>query len=444
MRTKSNSYTGFDMVELHSSTGKSALSPRQIGAITLGNALEIYDFVLYGFLASTLARQFFPADDPLSSLFAAFMVFGAGFVMRPVGAVLLGRYADKYGRLAALQLSIVLMGLGTLVFVLAPTYAQIGAWAGVILVLGRLLQGFSMGGEISASSVALLEGGEANKACGRLSWQFASQGGGSALAALVVLSLGQAMPPHVFADWGWRLAFALGLLIVPTIWMMRRTLVMTESKAGQATDSAQIWSYRQELFWGALLITGSTASVYLMLNFLPVYLAEQQGWPKVIGQSAALLASLVILCASPVFGRLADKLASRQQMIRYALAAAALLVPVLFACILSGQIRWLLLPLVSIYMLTTVALTVAGLALMMESFPPSCRALGTGICYSLGVTLFGGFSAAIVIKLMALTANAWVPAIYLLLALGVSWLAAGRLSARRSAGQPALPAGATA
>lgn len=188
-----------------------ALNRRQIAALALGNGLEIYDFVLYGFLAGVLARQFFPAEDSLTSLFA---VFGAGFVMRPLGAIWLGRYADSHGRLAALQWSIALMGLGTLIFVLTPTHAQIGAWAGALLVLGRLLQGFSMGGEIGAASVALLEGGDERAACRRVSWQFASQGGGSALAALVVLLLSQAMPAEAFAAWGWRLAFALGLLVV--------------------------------------------------------------------------------------------------------------------------------------------------------------------------------------------------------------------------------------
>ena len=403
------------------------LGRRQMAALALGNGLEIYDFVLYGFLASVLARQFFPASDPLTSLFAVFMVFGAGFVMRPLGAICLGWYADRHGRLAALQWSIALMGMGTLIFVVAPTYAQIGAWAGALLVLGRLLQGFSMGGEIGASSVALLEGGDERAACRRVSWQFASQGGGSALAALVVLWLGQMLPADAFAAWGWRLAFALGLLVVPVAWMIRRTLAAA-SPAGHTTRTP-LWPHRRVLAWGTLLITGSTASVYLILNFLPVFLAEQQGWPKLIGQSAALLASLVILLASPWMGRLADRWPQRTWLIRPALLLGMALVPLLFGLILSGQVRWGFLPVVALFMLTTVAQTVSGLTLMMECFPAANRTLAMGICYSLGVTLFGGFSAALVLKLMALTGSPWVPAGYLLLALAMSWLAAGRLTA---------------
>lgn len=210
-------------------------------------------------------------------------------------------------------------------------------------------------------------------------------------------------------------------------WLIRHTLAAA-APARDAVSGASLWPYRGALLWGTLLITGSTTSVYLILNFLPVFLTEQQGWPKVIGQSAVLVASLVILLGSPLLGHLADRLPQRIQLIRPALLLGMVLAPVLFGLILSGQIRWLLLPLVALFMLTTVAQTVSGLTLIMECFPVGCRTLAMGICYSLGVTLFGGFSAALVLKLMALTGSPWVPVGYLLLALVVSWLAAGRLS----------------
>lgn len=403
-----------------------AMDRRQTATLALGNMLEVYDFLLYGFLAPVMAQQFFPATDPLSSLLLTFMVFGAGFIMRPLGAVVLGRLADRHGRLVALQWSIGLMGAGTLLFVLAPTYAQIGSAAGWLLLLGRLLQGFSMGGEISASAVALLEGGPASSATRRVSWQFASQGAGSTLAAIVVLLLGQCLPAAAFASWGWRLAFALGLLLVPVAWAMRRQLAAAHVPplpAGSGLWPAQ----RQRLLWSTLLITGSTAGVYLMLTFLPAYLSEQRGWPKAIGQLAALAAGITIMLASPWFGRLADRLREPASLVRPALACAMLLVPLLFWFVQQDRLQWLLIPLVVLYMLATVAMTVSGLTVLMQGFAPAHRTLATGIVYSVGVTLFGGFSGAIVLKLLAVTGSAWMPALYLLLALATSWLALSRL-----------------
>lgn len=402
------------------------INRRQTATLALGNALEVYDFLLYGFLAPVIAQQFFPATDPLSSLLLTFMVFGAGFVMRPLGAVVLGRHADRHGRIAALQWSIALMGAGTLIFVLAPTHAQIGAAAGWVLLLGRLLQGFSMGGEISAASVALLEAGPASSATRRVSWQFASQGAGSTLAAVVVLLLSQLLPAAAYASWGWRLAFALGLLVVPLAWLMRRQLAagyVSTPPSGPGLWPAQ----RQRLLWSTLLITGSTAGVYLLLTFLPAYLSEQRGWPKAIGQLAALAAGITIMLASPWFGRLADRLQEPARLVRPALAVAMLLVPLLFWFVQQDQLRWLVVPLVVLYMLATVAMTVSGLTLLIQGFAPAHRTLATGIVYSVGVTLFGGFSGAIVLKLLAWTGSAWMPALYLLLALATSWLALTRL-----------------
>lgn len=407
------------------------LSSRQIAAIAVGNGLEIYDFVVYSFFATTIAQQFFPAADPLASLLMAFAVFGAGFVMRPLGALLLGRYADRYGRLAALNLSIWSMGLGTLLFVITPTYQQIGVAASWLILLGRLLQGFSMGGEISAATVYLLEAGAAATACRRVSWQFASQGAGSAAGALVAVAIGSLLPADV-ADWGWRLAFALGLLIVPLGAMIRRQLPDTFNQFGPAGQGGyrQLWAtQRGHLLWGTLMISASTASVYLMLNFLPSFLVARLQWPAVIGQLAALAGGLTIVLASPWLGRLADQRQWRQQLMWPALLLSILLLGPLFAWILGDAIRWLLLPLVMLWMVLTSAITVVGLTMLLEAFPAHSRARALAVVYSSGVTLFGGFSAFLVLKLVALTGSNWMPAAYLLAALGLSSLGLWRFQA---------------
>lgn len=311
------------------SPASSPLDRRQTAILALGNALEVYDFLLYGFLAPVIAQQFFPAADPLSSLLMAFMVFGAGFIMRPLGAV-------------------------------------------------------------------------------------------------VVLLLSQLLPAAAYASWGWRLAFALGLLVVPVAWLMRRQLAAGYVSAPPSGPG--LWpAQRQRLIWSTLLITGSTAGVYLLLTFLPAYLSEQRAWPKAVGQLAALAAGITIMLASPWFGRLADRLSEPARLVRPALACAMLLVPLLFWFVQQDQLRWLLVPLVVLYMLATVAMTVSGLTLLIQGFAPAHRTLATGIVYSVGVTLFGGFSGATVLKLLAWTGSAWMPALYLLLALATSWLALSRL-----------------
>lgn len=407
------------------------LSSRQIAAIALGNGLEIYDFVVFSFFATTIAQQFFPAADPMSSLLMAFAVFGAGFIMRPLGALLLGRYADRYGRLAALSLSIWSMGLGTLLFVIVPTYQQVGVFASWLVLLARLLQGFSMGGEIGAATVYLLEAGSPAAACRRVSWQFASQGAGSAAGALVALALGKLLPAGMY-DWGWRLAFALGLLIVPLGAMIRRQLPDTYDQVLHAGQGGyhQLWTaQRGQLLWGALMISASTASMYLMLNFLPSFLATRLQWPVAIGQLAALAGGLTIVVASPWLGRLADQRQWRQQLMWPALILSMLLLGPLFAWMLGGAMRWLLLPLVMLWMGLTSAISVVGLTMLLEAFPVHNRTRALAIIYSSGVTLFGGFSAFLVLKLIVLTDSNWMPALYLLAALALSSLGLWRFHA---------------
>lgn len=403
---------------------------RHIAAVSIGNGLEVYDFVVYSFFAVLIGQQFFPAADPVASLLLSFVVFGAGFVMRPFGALVIGRYADRHGRIAALNLTIWLMGLGTLLFVITPTYQQIGVTASWLLLLGRLLQGFSMGGEIGAASVYLLEAGAPGNACRRVSWQFASQGAGSAAGALVAVGLGALLPPEA-TGWSWRLAFALGLLIVPVGIMIRRRLQDTAWQRQEASTGSyrELWAlHRPDLWWGTLLITGATASVYLMLNFLPSFLPSQLQWPKQIGQLAALAGGFTVFLVSPLIGRLADHYQWRRTLLWPAIMLALVLVVPMFWLILNEAIRWLLIPLVMIFMVLTSAMSVVGMTLLMEAFPPHIRARALAIIYSMGVTLFGGFSAAIVLKLISVTGSNWMPMIYLVLALAVSLLAAMRFN----------------
>ncbi|EHP38146.1 major facilitator superfamily permease, partial [Cupriavidus basilensis OR16] len=199
-------------------------SRRAIVAAAIGNGLEMYDFTVYSFFAATIGKLFFPSSSPLASLLLSFATFGAGFVMRPLGAVLIGNLADQRGRKAALTLTIVLMTAGTALIAFTPTHASIGVAATVLVVIGRLLQGLSAGGEIGAASALLLESASKRNRCFLVSWQAATQGGAALLGALTGAAVSALLSPDAMLEWGWRLPFMLGLLIAPVGMYIRRHL----------------------------------------------------------------------------------------------------------------------------------------------------------------------------------------------------------------------------
>ena len=202
----------------------SAARRRAVLAATIGNALEWYDFLIYGFLAMTIAKLFFPAENELTSLLLSVGTFGAAAVVRPVASVILGIYADRVGRKAALTLTIFTMGLGTGLIVLAPTYASIGIWAAVLMVSARLLQGFACGGEMGGATAILVENAPDHSRGLYASWQTASQAAGVLLGAMVTTLASLSMTQAQLEAWGWRLPFAFGLLIVPVGFYIRSKL----------------------------------------------------------------------------------------------------------------------------------------------------------------------------------------------------------------------------
>lgn len=196
----------------------------RVGAAILGNALEFYDFTVYAAFAVWLAKAFFPADNPNTSLLLTVATFGVGFVARPLGGILIGAYADRYGRKPAMTLTIWLMALGTGMIGLLPTYDQIGLLAPVLLVFARLLQGFSTGGEMGPATTYLLESAPSHRKGFFGSWQLASQNLGSLFSALVGLGLAFLITPGANDSWGWRVPFLLGILIAPVGYFIRRNL----------------------------------------------------------------------------------------------------------------------------------------------------------------------------------------------------------------------------
>jgi len=405
---------------------KKVTSRRAVVAAAIGNGMEIYDFTVYSFFAATIGRLFFPAHSALASLLLSFATFGAGFVMRPLGAMLIGSYADRRGRKPALTLTIALMTAGTALIAFTPGYATIGVAGTVLLVVGRLLQGLSAGGEVGAASALLLESATAGRRCFLVSWQGATQGAAALLGALVGASLSMTLSAEALGSWGWRVPFMLGLLIAPVGVYLRRHLDETHVDAASEPDTGLVATLRahgRTVLLGMFLIAGTTVSMYLIVFYMPTYLVTALHLPTTTAFIAACVAGATMLVMSPLFGALADRYQLRKSMMVTPSALAMLLAYPAFS--------WL----IAMPSLATAAIVVgvgvtlmsvgggAGGALVMEAFPRRHRATGMSVMYSLSVTIFGGFSPLIVTWLIGRTGSPLAPAFYLIAAQAISLLA---------------------
>ena len=401
-----------------------AHSRHAVVAAAVGNGLEMYDFTVFSFFAATIGRLFFPTTSPLASLMLSFATFGAGFVMRPLGAVLIGHLADRRGRKAALTLTIGLMTAGTALIAFAPTYTSIGLAATALVVLGRLLQGLSAGGEIGAASALLMESAGKRNRCFLVSWQGATQGGAALAGALTGAAFNALLSPEAMQSWGWRIPFMIGLLIAPVGMYIRRNLQETHeagtAHAGLKTVFRQYW---REMLLGMLLMTGSTSGMYITVFYMPTYLIQSLHLPPVTAFLAACMAGLTMLVMSPLFGMLGDRLQTRKPIIVVAILASLTWCYPNFLLLTSHA------TLTSVVL--QIGLSVAimsisggtGGAMMLEAFPRQYRATGMSVMYSAGVTVFGGFAPLIVTALIAATGSPMAPAWYLMAASTISLVA---------------------
>ncbi|POZ61145.1 MFS transporter [Chromobacterium alticapitis] len=402
-----------------------ASSRRTIVAVSLGNWLELYDFTVFSFFAVLIGKLFFPSHSEYGSLLMALATFGIGFVMRPLGSVVIGRIADRAGRKPALTLTIWLMAGGTALIGLAPTYDSIGVLAPLLIVAGRLLQGFAAGGEVGAATSFLMESGARNRRGFMVSWQMATQGGAVLAGALSGALLSHFLSAEALERWGWRLPFLLGLLVGPVGLYIRRRLDETH----HAEPSAQpglaelIRSRRGQLALGVMLIMGGTANMYVVSHYLPSYLIKVLHQPPASALLAGCAAGLVLLLASPLAGKLADRLPRRKPLLLAVNALSALLTLPCFMLLQAAP---------SMQTALTLALTLtallalgspAGFLLVMEAFPRHSRATGLAIVYASGVTLFGGFAQFIVTWLISVSGNPLAPAWYIMACSSASLLA---------------------
>ncbi|WP_042698082.1 MFS transporter [Azospirillum sp. B506] len=415
--------------------------PAIILALSVGNAVELYDFTIYSFFALTIGKLFFPVQSAFGPLLLALLTFGIGFVVRPLGGIVMGAYADRVGRKPALVLTIALMALGTLLIGLCPTYAQIGAAAPAIIVLGRILQGFSAGGEIGVATTMLMELGDPASRGLRVSWQMASQGAAALLGALGGYLLSTHLPADALEAWGWRLPFLAGLLIVPVGLHLRRLLPETarHGRGGTATLAELLSSHRAKLLTGVLMIMGGTASTYVNIFYMPTYLIRFVGLPSHTAFLTGCAAGATMLAVAPLAGFLSDRLGRRRPFVIWTALASALLTYPAFWVL--SHVASLPAALAVVGLLIAVNAVGAGscLLLLLESFPSRVRASGLSIIYSVGVSIFGGFAQFIVTWLISVTGNPLSPAWYVMACALATVYGASRLREAKRSRQSGLP-----
>lgn len=386
-----------------------------IVAATLGNGLEFFDFTVFSFFAVSIGKLFFPVGTPIGALMASLTAFGVGFLVRPLGSIVIGAYADRAGRKAALMLTVSMMTLGTGTIALAPTYATIGLAAPVLVVLGRLLQGFSAGGEVGAATTLLMESGGASRRGTLVSWQMASQGGAALAGALVAATLSRVLSHEALLSWGWRVPFLIGLSIGPVGFYLRRHLDDTLPAAGAAKAAVpRVRLPLRQIAAGTMLVIGATATMYTIVYFLPTFLTLTTGMPASVSLLAGSAAGFVLLVGSPYAGRLADLMPRRKALLYpVSIASMAVLLPAFYALKTWPSVYTALVVVCVLIGLTTLS-TPAGFVLILEALQPEIRATSLGIIYALGVTLFGGFAQLIVSGLWHLSGSFYAPVWYLL------------------------------
>jgi len=403
---------------------------RQIFAAVIGNALEWYDFVIYGFMTVIISRLFFPAESEYASLLIAMATFGVGFFMRPVGGVLIGLYADRRGRKAALQLIILLMTIATAMIAFAPTYAAIGIAAPAIMVLARLLQGAATGGEFASATAFLIESGPPERRGFFGSLQMVGQSIAALTGATAGMLVTQGLTPEQIDDWGWRLPFLFGLLIGPVGLWMRRHLSETEEFVAASQDDTQhlgLMAVLREHLRDVLvcfgLVVSATIMFYVVLIYMPTYAKTQLNIPLKDAFTAQVAGLIFLTVLIPLFGILSDRIGRRAVLMLAALLYLVLTYPMMAWMLAEPSLIRLAVMQVALCSAIAVGFGAISTALA-EQFPVRQRSTGLALAYNMAVMIFGGFAQLIVTWLIKETGSLLAPSFYVMFGATVGLVAA--------------------
>lgn len=397
---------------------------RIIAAASIGNALEWYDISSYAVFADYIAQAYFTNNDKAFSLTVALATFAVSFLIRPVGALVLGSYADRAGRKPALTLTLVLMMVGTLLIVVMPTYGTIGIIAPLGILLARLIQGFAAGGEYGSATAFMVEHLPKRRGFAA-SWQFTSQSMSTLLAGILGTALTSTLSDAQLNSWGFRIPFIVGLLVGPVGLYIRRHMPESEEstaaiEAGKARVPVRTILTRQKglvlLAVGALAVT---TCVNYMITYIPTFAVKQLHLPASSSFASLIVSGLILIIVTPVSGHLSDKLGRVRMMIP---AAAAILVLVYPAFALMVAVQTVPVLLIVVLVLAALKGTYFGpmAALIAMIFPPETRATGQAVGYNIGVAIFGGFTPLVANWLIGATGIAVSPSFWVIFAAIVS------------------------
>ena len=386
--------------------------------VAMGNALEMYDFQIFGYYAAAIGATFFPGTSEFASLMLALTTFGAGFLMRPLGAVVLGAYIDHHGRRAGLLVTLSLMAIGTLSIACLPGYQTLGFVAPLLVLLGRLVQGFSAGVELGGVSVYLSEIATPGRKGFYVSWQSGSQQVAVMFAAVLGIALTAALSPRQMTQWGWRIPLLVGCFLLPWLFILRRSLQeTTEFLSRPAHPRMQEIARSLAANWrlvilGMMMATMTTVCFYLVTAYTPTF-----------GSTVLHLAArdnlIVTLCVGacnllvlPLSGALSDRIGRRPILIGCTLTALATAYPALLWLVSAPSFVRLLG--VELWLSVLYAGYNGAMAVFLtEIMPPEMRISGFSLAYSLATAVFGGFTPAICTYLIRVTGNRAVPGLWL-------------------------------
>jgi MHS family proline/betaine transporter-like MFS transporter len=402
-----------------STQNKSLFSIILVGLI--GNVMEWYDFAVYGYFAGILGQHFFPASDPAVSLIASFGAFAAGFLMRPLGGILFGRIGDALGRQTAMSLSVLAMAVPTVLMALLPTYDQIGIGAPILLVLLRITQGLSVGGEYTSSLIYLAENGPSHRKALTAIWGNWGAVLGMLLGSAVGLATATWLGSELLEQWGWRIPFAIGGMVALVGWWIRRKLPADVPASPPQNPVREVLTrYRPHLLRIILVNIGFGVAYYTVFVYAVTYIRNIDHFSEALALELNTLSMGVLLIALPLAAWMADQIGHRR-MVSYSLILLVALAIPLFSAIHSEVPHQVLIA--EMIFAVLVAFTSGGMvALNVQLLPDYIRCTGLALAYNIAHGLFGGTTPLIAAWLLKTSDNPIAPAYWLMVALGLSTL----------------------
>jgi len=381
---------------------------KSIFGASVGNLVEWYDWYTYTALSLYFAKSFFPSGDTTAQLLNVAAVFAVGFLMRPIGGWLIGSYADRYGRKAALVLSVLLMSFGSLLIAITPGYATIGIWAPILLVIARLMQGLSVGGEYGTSATYLAEIAPGHQRGFYSSFQYVTLIMGQ-LSALVVLIFLQFvfLTPEQLHEWGWRIPFVIGAIAAVVAMYLRRNLAESEAftvaQPRQRKESSlrKLLRYPRQIFIVVGLTLGGTVAFYSYTTYTQKFLVNTTGFSKEEATAITALALFVFMCLQPVIGALSDRIGRRPLLIAFGILGTLLTVPIMSSLAVATN-YYSAFALVMAALVIVSGYTSINAVVKAELFPTEIRAIGVGLPYALTVSVFGGTAEYLALKAKAI------------------------------------------